>query len=298
MKQRYLPIRFRKNSRNPRWRCWRAKVSVPLLGLPYQSCADCAWPDVVDAAADSLPIGSWPSWSGPGSLEGLDACSRSGPSESPRSPPRHSPRRDDVLHVVRRDATDCKTSASSSTHAACSPSRPTTGSWSVGGRENRAKADIVRFQPCGLPNLFRPRVDSPTECVRSQDSARIGDGQRSSCPRCTPSAFTASARSHRSLMMRQTPAHLRPGAGQSLVGGLRGCLFVAILEETHAQCGGLASTSTSGRSGRNARVHTKYNPVRSCLVNGVMRGVLLARRSTRTTVRRGSGRGTSWRHAL
>ncbi|HNK14967.1 MAG TPA: dethiobiotin synthase [Nitrospira sp.] len=35
----------------------RERVSVPLLGpLPYQSCADCAWPDAVDAAADSLPI--------------------------------------------------------------------------------------------------------------------------------------------------------------------------------------------------------------------------------------------------
>ncbi|CAE6773825.1 MAG: dethiobiotin synthase [Nitrospira sp.] len=35
----------------------RERVSVPLLGpLPYQSRADCAWPDAVDAAADSLPV--------------------------------------------------------------------------------------------------------------------------------------------------------------------------------------------------------------------------------------------------
>ena len=56
MKQRYLPIRFRKNSRNHGGVVARASP-VPLLGpLPYQSCADCAWPDAVDAAADSLPI--------------------------------------------------------------------------------------------------------------------------------------------------------------------------------------------------------------------------------------------------
>lgn len=35
----------------------RDRVSVPVLGpLPYQSHADCAWADAVDAAADSLPI--------------------------------------------------------------------------------------------------------------------------------------------------------------------------------------------------------------------------------------------------